>query len=209
MAKKEGSVAPKERVNIVYKSYTGDAVEEIELPMRFLVIGDFTGRDEETPIEQRDPINVDKDNFNQVLEAQKVSVDIAVPNKLSGQDGDELSVHLDIKNMRDFTPDAYSMNSTLEPGSGSSPSASRLMFSRRTHSLKLATSSSLVMMFSGTSTPMPEMQARCSNLCSPCRELPASTVSSTRLSIFIACYCPSPRQTSARGATRPTWLSTT
>ncbi|MCA9665254.1 MAG: type VI secretion system contractile sheath small subunit [Myxococcales bacterium] len=106
MAKKEGSVAPKERVNIVYKSYTGDAVEEIELPMRFLVIGDFTGRDEETPIEQRDPINVDKDNFNQVLEAQKVSVDIAVPNKLSGQDGDELSVHLDIKNMRDFTPDA-------------------------------------------------------------------------------------------------------
>ena len=41
---KEGSVAPKERVNIVYRPATGDAKEEIELPLKLLVIGDFTQR---------------------------------------------------------------------------------------------------------------------------------------------------------------------
>ena len=103
---KEGSVAPRERVNIVYKTYVGDAEEEIELPFRFLVMGDFTGRPDETPIEERQPINVDKDNFDSVLAAQEVSVAANVPNKLSGQEGDEMAVSLKFEKMRDFTPDA-------------------------------------------------------------------------------------------------------
>jgi type VI secretion system protein ImpB len=102
---KEGSVAPKERVNIVYKTYTGDAEEEIELPFRFLVMGDFTGREDSTPIEERQPINIDKDNFNDVLAAQNVTVQMNVPNKLSEQEGDELAVQLSFRSMRDFTPD--------------------------------------------------------------------------------------------------------
>jgi type VI secretion system protein ImpB len=103
---KEGSVAPKERVNIVYKTYVGDAEEEIELPFRFLVMGDFTGREDETPIEQRAPVNVDKDNFDEVLAAQKVSVNLSVPNKLSSQEGDELAVSMKFDKIRDFSPDA-------------------------------------------------------------------------------------------------------
>jgi len=103
---KEGSVAPKERVNIVYKSQIGDAQEEIELPFRFLAMGDFTGRTDATPIEERTPISVDRDNFNEVLAAQKVGVDLSVPNKLSEQDGDELSVSLKFNSMKDFSPDA-------------------------------------------------------------------------------------------------------
>ncbi|MBR3665419.1 MAG: type VI secretion system contractile sheath small subunit, partial [Lachnospiraceae bacterium] len=39
---KEASVAPKERVNIVYRPATGDAQEEIELPLKLMVLGDFT-----------------------------------------------------------------------------------------------------------------------------------------------------------------------
>ncbi len=104
---KEGSVAPKERVNIVYKSDTGDAQEEVELPFRFLVMGDFTGRDEETPLEQRKLIGVDKDNFDDVLAGQNVSADISVPNKLSDDvdEGEELPVSLKFENMKDFSPD--------------------------------------------------------------------------------------------------------
>ena len=104
---KEGSVAPKERVNIVYKSDTGDAQEEVELPFRFLVVGDFTGREEETPIEQRQLVGVDKDNFNDVLAAQNVGADISVPNKMSEEaEGDDLSVSLKFENMKDFSPDS-------------------------------------------------------------------------------------------------------
>ena len=39
---KEGSVAPKERVNIMYKPATGDAKEEVELPLKLLMLGDYT-----------------------------------------------------------------------------------------------------------------------------------------------------------------------
>ena len=40
MAGKEGSVAPRERVNIVYKPATGGAQEEKELPLKLLDVGD-------------------------------------------------------------------------------------------------------------------------------------------------------------------------
>ena len=103
---KEASVAPKERVNIVYRPATGDAQEEVELPLKVLVIGDYTFKDDETPVEDRAPININKDNFNDVLEAQDIKIDAVVDNTLSEEEGAKMSVSLDIKNMRDFEPDA-------------------------------------------------------------------------------------------------------
>ena len=38
---KEGSVAPKERINVTFKPALGDVKEEIELPLKLLVVGDF------------------------------------------------------------------------------------------------------------------------------------------------------------------------
>ena len=52
---KEQSVAPKERVNITYKPATGDAQEEVELPLRILMMGDYTGKRDDTPLEERKP----------------------------------------------------------------------------------------------------------------------------------------------------------
>lgn len=106
MGKNDGSVAPKERVNIVYKSDTGDAKEEVELPFRMMIMGDFTGRADDTVLEEREPVSVDKDNFNDVLAAQNVTVDAQVPNELSDKEGEELSVSLNFKQMKDFSPDA-------------------------------------------------------------------------------------------------------
>lgn len=103
---KEGSVAPKERVNIVYKPSTGDAQEEVELPLKVLVMGDFTQRDEDTPVEERKAINVDKDNFDDVLKAQNVELDLNVKNMLSDEPDAQLGVNLDFKSMKDFDPDA-------------------------------------------------------------------------------------------------------
>ena len=103
---KEGSVAPKERVNIVYKPATGDAQEEVELPLKVLVTGDFTLRDDETPVEERRAINVDKDNFDDVLKGQKVELAMNVKNSLSDEPDAQLGVNLDFKSMKDFDPDA-------------------------------------------------------------------------------------------------------
>jgi len=103
---KEGSVAPRERVNIVYRPATGDAKEEVELPLKILVMGDFTGKADDRPLEDREPINIDKDNFNEVLKAQSVGVDVTVPNKLSGEPDEDMNVSLKFESMKDFTPEA-------------------------------------------------------------------------------------------------------
>ncbi|HWB81102.1 MAG TPA: type VI secretion system contractile sheath small subunit [Nannocystaceae bacterium] len=101
---KEGSVAPKERVNIVYKPAT-DGAEEVELPLKILAIGDYTGRKDDRQLEDRKPINIDKDNFEEVMEKHNLGIDISVPDRLSGEDGAELSTSLQFKTMKDFTPE--------------------------------------------------------------------------------------------------------
>jgi type VI secretion system protein ImpB len=103
----EGSVAPKERVNITYKPATGDAKTEVELPLKIMVVGDFTQREDDRSIEGRAPISVDKDNFNDVLKAQKLSLDLVVPNRLESEDSDNnLAVNLKFESLADFEPDA-------------------------------------------------------------------------------------------------------
>lgn len=102
---KEGSVAPKERVNITYKPATGDAQEQVELPLKMLVLGDFTGREDDRPVEERKPINVDKDNFNEVMAEQKLGLDVNVADKLSGEQDAEMAVSLKFESLKDFTPE--------------------------------------------------------------------------------------------------------
>jgi type VI secretion system protein ImpB len=102
---KEGSVAPKERINITYKPATGDNQEEVELPLKMLALGDYTGRADERPIEDRKPINIDKDNFQQVLKEHDLSLDLTVADKLSEEKGAERSLHLEFKSMKDFSPE--------------------------------------------------------------------------------------------------------
>ncbi len=103
---KEGSVAPKERVNIVYRPATGDAKEEVELPLKTLIVGDFTLRDDETPVEDRKTINVDKDNLDDVLKAQNIRLQTSVKSSLSDDPEAQMSLDLDFKSMKDFDPDA-------------------------------------------------------------------------------------------------------
>ncbi len=101
----EGSVAPKERVNIVYKSQTGDQTEEVELPLKLLMVGDFTGKPSDDPVEDRQPVNVEKDNFNDVMAGMNLSLDLQVSNALSDED-DDMSVHLEVKSIADLGPDS-------------------------------------------------------------------------------------------------------
>jgi type VI secretion system protein ImpB len=107
---KEATVAPKERVNIVYRPATGDAKEEVELPLKVLVMGDFTGQADDRPVEERDPVNIDKDNFDEVLKARNINLNVTVPNKLSGKDEDEMNVSLKFESMKDFNPESIAKN---------------------------------------------------------------------------------------------------
>ncbi len=101
----ESSVAPKERVNIVYKPATGGAQKEVELPLKLMMVGDYTLRPEETPLEERKSINIDKDNFDEVLKSQGITLSLNIPSKLSEKEGDKLAVKLNIQSMKDFSPE--------------------------------------------------------------------------------------------------------
>lgn len=102
----EGSVAPKERINIVYKTETGGVQSEVELPLRLLVVGDFTGKPDTRPVEERKPISIDKNNFDEVLKGQQVGVTLNVENVLEDRKGTELKADLRFENMKDFEPES-------------------------------------------------------------------------------------------------------
>lgn len=106
---KESSVAPKERVNIRYKPATGDAKEEVELPLKMVFLGDYTLRPDERPVEDRELVSVSKDNFNDVMRSHDLALDLSVENKLADEsepDAGNLSVSLKFGTLNDFTPEA-------------------------------------------------------------------------------------------------------
>ncbi|MDA9557257.1 type VI secretion system contractile sheath small subunit [Vibrio sp.] len=102
---RDGSVAPKERINIRYVPTSDDVKEDVELPLNMMVVGDFTAREDDTPIEERTPINVTKDNFNEVLDGMSPRINVAVDNQLSDEPDAKLSVDLTFKQMKDFSPE--------------------------------------------------------------------------------------------------------
>lgn len=102
----DGSVAPKERINIKYSPSTGDSKEDVELPFKVMVMGDFTQQSDERPVEERKPININKDNFDEVLSKQNLSVNLNVADKLGNDDSSELTINLTLNSLKDFEPES-------------------------------------------------------------------------------------------------------
>ncbi|MFL5291331.1 MAG: type VI secretion system contractile sheath small subunit [Myxococcales bacterium] len=105
MAGSDPSVAPKERVNIVYKASVGDAQVETELPLKVLMVGDYAGRRDDTPLEERKPINIDKENFNEVMAKQELAIAVQVPDRLTNEQDASLNLKLQFKSLADFGPE--------------------------------------------------------------------------------------------------------
>lgn len=103
---KEGSVAPEERVNIVFKPATEGAQEEKELPLKMVFMGDFTMRPDDTPLEDRKKIRIDKNNFDDVMRSLNLELSMTVPNRLSGKEGEDLPVTVRISGLKDLSPDS-------------------------------------------------------------------------------------------------------
>ena len=101
----KGSVAPKERVNIVYQSEAGDNTEDVELPLKMLVLCDFTGKQSDKAVEERAPVNINKDNFDAVVKGHNLTLDMTVKNTLDSKQGGELGVNLKFNAYKDFSPD--------------------------------------------------------------------------------------------------------
>ena len=95
------------RVQLTYDVEKGDAIEEKELPFVVGVLGDFSGNPEQPlpRVKDRRFVNVDLDNFDEVLEGMTPRAVYRVPNKISDEGG-EFAVELKFKSIDDFRPEA-------------------------------------------------------------------------------------------------------
>lgn len=104
--KNGGSVAPKERINISYKPATGGAKEGVELPLKLMVLSDFYGREDDRIMEERKPIAIHDQNFDEVMASQNLSLSFSVPNHLVDEEDQDLGVELTIDKLAGFSPDS-------------------------------------------------------------------------------------------------------
>lgn len=100
-----GSIAPKERINISYQQ-AGNDQEQVELPLKILVLGNYGGDLCSDVLEERKPININKDNFSSVMEKSNLKLSIEVPDRLHDDPSRQLPLSLEFRELGDFGPES-------------------------------------------------------------------------------------------------------
>ncbi|EFH12455.1 type VI secretion protein, VC_A0107 family [Pseudoroseomonas cervicalis ATCC 49957] len=95
----------KPRVHITYQVETEGAEIERELPFVLGIMGDFAGDPAEPlkPLAERKFVQIDRDNFDEVMARVQPGLKLRVENTLAG-DGSEMAVDLKFRSMEDFEP---------------------------------------------------------------------------------------------------------
>lgn len=95
------------RVQLTYDVEKGDAIEQKEIPFVVGVLGDFSGQPEQplARLKDRKFVNVDLDNFDEVMEGMAPRAQFRVPNTMSGEGG-EFAVELKFNSIDDFRPES-------------------------------------------------------------------------------------------------------
>jgi type VI secretion system protein ImpB len=95
----------KPRVHITYEVEKEGAVEIKDLPFVVGVLGDFSGNPTSPlkPLKDRKFVQIDRDNFNDVMGRMTPGLNLKVENTLKG-DGSEMGVQLKFNSMDDFLP---------------------------------------------------------------------------------------------------------
>jgi type VI secretion system protein ImpB len=93
------------RVQITYDVETEGATETVELPFVVGVLADLSGQPKEAlpALKDRKFVDIDRDNFDKVLERAAPRLAVKVDDKISGKD-QKLAVELNFKNLDDFEP---------------------------------------------------------------------------------------------------------
>lgn len=95
------------RVQLKYENEIGGDPEFLELSYVVGVLGDFCGNADPPPppLEARKFVNIDRDNFSEVMQKLGTRAAFRVPNRLTEEPGSELNVDLRFQELRDFEPE--------------------------------------------------------------------------------------------------------
>ena len=95
---------PPARINLFLEVMKGDAKKKMELPLRLLALGDYSQSESSTPLSEREKVNINKDNFQQVMRSMNLNLEMAVKDKLKGGDA-ETKVNLKFEDLKSFEPE--------------------------------------------------------------------------------------------------------
>ena len=95
---------PKARVNIKLDLHTGGAKKSIELPLKLMVMGDYSNGREQRALSERSKMGVNRNNFDSVLAEFSPALKFAVDDVL-GEGSAEAQVELNFQCMKDFEPE--------------------------------------------------------------------------------------------------------
>lgn len=95
---------PKARVNIKLDLHTGGAHKKIELPLKLMVMDDYSNGREQRPLSARHKVDINKNNFDSVLSEYSPMLKVSVENTLLN-DASETVAELSFRAMKDFEPE--------------------------------------------------------------------------------------------------------
>ncbi len=103
MANSYQNEIPPARINIQLNVDTGGAQKKMELPLKLLVLGDFKMDGDESRLMEREKININKDNFDGVMQSMNIELKTSVENRLK-KDDSEMPIELKFDSMKSFEP---------------------------------------------------------------------------------------------------------
>jgi len=95
---------PRARVNIALDLETGGASVKKELPMKLLVLGDFSNGKGEGDVAERERVNITSSNVEQVMRDMSPEMNYTVPNRIK-EDGGDIRVSLKAEGFKSFHPE--------------------------------------------------------------------------------------------------------
>ena len=103
------------RVQITYDLEVGDAIQKKELPLVVGILADLAGKPEVPlpSVKARKFVDIDRDNFNDVMASIAPRLAFPVDNRLNGDDGSKLNVELKVRRLDDLRPE--SLIQQIEP----------------------------------------------------------------------------------------------
>ena len=99
---------PKSRLTLRYKTEIQGTPQEVSLPLRLLVAGDFSlgsSKDRQVDLEERRLRGLNGRNTDAVMKDMGMSLKFAVANKIDPESSEDMNVEITIDSMRSFSPD--------------------------------------------------------------------------------------------------------
>ena len=99
---------PKSRLTLRYKTEVNGQLEDMTLPLRLLITGDFSqgsSTDRKLDLDERRVRNLDGTNTDSVMKDMGLSLNFTVDNKIDPEREEDLQINLPINSMKSFSPD--------------------------------------------------------------------------------------------------------